>query len=247
MVFSSQYHLKKSSKYNLTKLQLNLNLHRLLFWRSYNHESSLRFHDSLWFLRISPCFQKDPHEDFSEDFFKCGVKTLSFFDSFRWCLSVNLPPNVEMSWPVGPNWAESQVSCLDTRSSCVLHFPSRQQPHLQGGGALQLPPSKKHPELLRGDALLTPHHLLQLGNTRPLLELHGHTGAKVVAHEHCGHSMEDCYEISCRHHSWRSQILLIDSFFSVSHRSCIVNWFSVWGHDLCHLCKQKHKAEGLDL
>lgn len=59
-------------------------------------------------------------------------------------------------------------------------------PHLQSGGAPQLPASKQHPQELRPDPLLTPHHLLQLGHAGLLLQLHGHSGALVVAHKHCG-------------------------------------------------------------
>lgn len=58
--------------------------------------------------------------------------------------------------------------------------------HPQSGGAPQLPASKQHPQELRPDPLLTPHHLLQLSHAGLLLQLHGHSGALVVAHKHCG-------------------------------------------------------------
>lgn len=57
--------------------------------------------------------------------------------------------------------------------------------HPQSGGAPQLPASKQHPQELWPDPVLAPHHLLQLGHAGLLLQLHGHSGALVVAHKHC--------------------------------------------------------------
>lgn len=57
--------------------------------------------------------------------------------------------------------------------------------HPQGGAAPQLPACKQNPEPLASDPLLVSHHLLQLGHSGLLPQLHGHGRTLVVPHKHC--------------------------------------------------------------